>query len=133
MQTWRIWINIFWRLYLIVCIFYTCIINSNWMKNKDIRSMIVWIFFLLFCGKGERQTKMKWREKVFKDLQLILDWNRPDMALSMIFHRDDWGKIKVLLQTNHCLNVGLMSFINKLGTRWIMDKMHLWNDLMNKA
>lgn len=96
-------------------------------------SLLCEFFILLFCGKGERQTKMKWREKVFKDLQLILDWNRPDMALSMIFHRDDWGKIKVLLQTNHCLNVGLMSFINKLGTRWIMDKMHLWNDLMNKA
>lgn len=72
------------------------------MKNKDIRSMIgisllCEFFILLFCGKGERQIKMKWREKVFKDLQLILDWNRLDMVFFMIFYRDDWGKIKVFL------------------------------------
>lgn len=54
----------------------------------------IWIYNV-FYELGERQTKMKWREKIFKDLQLILDWNRPDMALSMIFHRDDWGKVKV--------------------------------------
>jgi hypothetical protein len=58
------------------------------IKNKQINDDV-------FYELGEKQTKMKWREKIFKDLQLILDWNRPDMALSMIFHRDDWGKVKV--------------------------------------
>lgn len=72
-------------------VFLTMVNTQGWDANlKDLDKYLLKALF-----NCERQTKMKWREKVFKDLQLILDWNRPDMALSMIFHRDDWGKIKV--------------------------------------
>ncbi|KAK3100700.1 hypothetical protein FSP39_023943 [Pinctada imbricata] len=39
--------------------------------------------------------KLKNKEQLYKDLQLLLDWNRPDLAESEIFQRDDGGKIKV--------------------------------------
>ncbi|XP_022323165.2 transient receptor potential cation channel subfamily M member-like 2 isoform X2 [Crassostrea virginica] len=72
-------------------VFLTIVNTQGWDANlKDLDKYLLKALF-----NGERQTKMKWREKVFKDLQLILDWNRPDMALSMIFHRDDWGKVRV--------------------------------------
>ncbi|XP_061163971.1 transient receptor potential cation channel subfamily M member 1-like [Saccostrea echinata] len=72
-------------------IFFTIVNTQGWDANlKDLDKYLLKALF-----NCERQTRVKWREKIFKDLQLILDWNRPDMALSMIFHRDDWGKVKV--------------------------------------
>ncbi|KAL5012942.1 hypothetical protein ScPMuIL_011493 [Solemya velum] len=45
--------------------------------------------------KSEKQHQSKWREQLHKHLQLTLDWNRPDLAYSEIFQRDDWTRIRV--------------------------------------
>ena len=45
---------------------------------------------------GERKSSSRWREeKAYKDLLLLLDWNRPDLAKSEIFQSRDFSRIKV--------------------------------------
>jgi hypothetical protein len=35
----------------------------------------------------------EWREQLLWDLQLTLDWNRPDLARSEIFNKYNVGKV----------------------------------------
>jgi len=53
------------------------------------------MFHSIAIISAEKQSASKWKEQLHKDLQLLLDWNRPDLAQSEIFQRDDFSKIKV--------------------------------------
>ncbi|OWF47104.1 Transient receptor potential cation channel trpm [Mizuhopecten yessoensis] len=71
--------------------FMTVVNMQGWDANlKDLDKYLLKALF-----KSEKQVASKWKEQLYKDLQLILDWNRPDLVQSQIFQRDDFAKIKL--------------------------------------
>ncbi|KAK7479220.1 hypothetical protein BaRGS_00029564, partial [Batillaria attramentaria] len=59
----------------------------------------------LFQSQSRTHTGRQWREQLQWDLQLTLDWNRPDLARSEIFHRYNLSKFKV---EDHVFHLALM-------------------------
>ncbi|CAG2187502.1 unnamed protein product [Mytilus edulis] len=45
--------------------------------------------------KSEIKKSSRWRERAYKDLTLLLDWNRADLAQTEIFSSENVSKIKV--------------------------------------
>lgn len=71
--------------------FMTVVNMQGWDANlKDLDKYLLKALF-----KSEKQVASKWKEQLYKDLQLILDWNRPDLVQSLIFQRDDFAKVKL--------------------------------------
>lgn len=71
--------------------FLTFVNTKGWDSNlKDLDKYILRALF-----RSEKLSGTQWREQLHKDLQLTLDWNRPDLAFSEIFQRDDFGKLKI--------------------------------------
>ncbi|XP_033743506.1 transient receptor potential cation channel subfamily M member 7-like [Pecten maximus] len=71
--------------------FMTIVSMQGWDANlKDLDKYLLKALF-----KSEKQVASKWKEQLYKNLQLILDWNRPDLVQSQIFQRDDFAKIKL--------------------------------------
>ncbi|XP_076076624.1 transient receptor potential cation channel subfamily M member-like 2 isoform X3 [Mytilus galloprovincialis] len=71
--------------------FVTILNTQGWDANlADLDKYILKALF-----KSEIKSNSRWRERAYKDLTLLLDWNRPDLAQSEIFSSRDFSRIKV--------------------------------------
>ncbi|XP_052825070.1 transient receptor potential cation channel subfamily M member 2 [Octopus bimaculoides] len=71
--------------------FLTFVNTKGWDSNlKDLDKYILKALF-----RSKILSGSQWREQLYKDLQLTLDWNRPDLACSEIFQREEFGKLKI--------------------------------------
>ncbi|KAK3100144.1 hypothetical protein FSP39_015318 [Pinctada imbricata] len=72
-------------------IFLNVVNMQGWDANlKDLDRYLLKALF-----NCEKVNRIRWREQLHKDLQLLLDWNRPDLAESEVFQREEWGRIKI--------------------------------------
>ena len=63
----------------------------------------------------ERHHGEQWKEQLMWDLQLTLDWNRPDLARSEIFDKFNVGAFKVTLFSLVGLRKNFMSLFFKFS------------------
>ncbi|XP_048243432.1 transient receptor potential cation channel subfamily M member-like 2 [Haliotis rufescens] len=72
---------------------YLTILDTS-SKESDLTHLNKYILKALFKAQT-RKLGTRWREQIQRDLQLTLDWNRPDLANTEIFKKYNWINIKV--------------------------------------
>lgn len=80
-------------------------ILNTYRHDVRLSDLSKYLLKALFQSQTKSRTGRRWREQLQWDLQLTLDWNRPDLARSEIFNKYNLSKFKV---EDHVFHLALL-------------------------